>query len=89
MTFQIADVNKPLGSVRAMLVAGNKVVFERRNSYIADKSGKVRTAIQARNVACVFDLWMPKVNNDPIKSVNTGRYQALIEEENDKGDFVE
>ena len=28
MTFQIADVTKPLGAVRAMLAAGNKVVFE-------------------------------------------------------------
>ena len=27
MTFQIANVTKPLGSVRAMLDAGNKVIF--------------------------------------------------------------
>ena len=32
MTFQIANVTKPLGAVRAMLAAGSKVVFETGNS---------------------------------------------------------
>ena len=34
MTFQVGNVTKPLGAVRAMLAAGNKVVFESGNSYI-------------------------------------------------------
>ncbi len=34
MTFQIANVTKPLGSVRAMLDAGNNVILQKGNSYI-------------------------------------------------------
>ena len=88
MTFQIADVTKPLGSVRAMLDAGNKVVFERGNSYIMDKTGRIKTAIHERTGAFVFDLWMPKAKEGSIMNVNTGRFQALMEEENDNEDFV-
>ena len=88
MTFQIADVAKPLGSMRAMLDAGNEVVFEGGNSYITDKTDRVKTAIQERNGAFVFDLWMPKVKNESIMNVNTGRFHALMEEENDNEDFV-
>ena len=71
-----------------MLDAGNMVVFERGNSYVTDKTGKVKTAMQERNGAFVFDLWIPKVKNESITGINTGRYQAFIEEENDNGDFA-
>ena len=54
MTFQIADVTKPLGSAKAMLEAGNKVVFEKGNSYIMDRSGKIKTRIEERNGASGF-----------------------------------
>ena len=43
VTFQVADVTKPLGAVRAMLAAGNKVVFESGNSYIQDKTRTIKT----------------------------------------------
>ena len=88
MTFQIADVAKPLGSVRAMLDAGNKLVFEKGNSYISEKSGKVKTTIQERNGAFVFDLWMPKGKEGAIANVNANRYQALMEEDEGNEDFV-
>jgi hypothetical protein len=79
MTFQVADVTKPLGAVRAMLAAGNKVVFESGNSYIQDKTGTIKTPIEERNGAFVFDIWRPKMRDNPVNTVNTGRYQALME----------
>ena len=89
MTFQIADVTKPLGAVRAMLAAGNKVVFEAGNSYIQDKTRTIKTPIEERNGAYVFDIWRPKSMNGPSSAINTGRYQAVIEaHDNDNKDFV-
>ena len=81
MTFQVADVTKPLGAVRAMLAAGNKVVFESGNSYIQDKTRTMRTPIEERNGAFVFDIWRPKGAGNNGNTVNTGRYQALMEVE--------
>ena len=79
MTFQIANVTKPLGAVRAMLAAGNKVVFEAGNSYIQDKTRTIKTPIEERNGAYVFDIWRPKAPVNQGDVVNTGRYQALME----------
>jgi hypothetical protein len=79
MTFQVADVTKPLGAVRAMLAAGNKVVFESGNSYIQDKTRTIKTPIEERNGAFVFDIWRPKAASNQVNAVNTGRYQALME----------
>ena len=79
MTFQVADVTKPLGAVRAMLAAGNKVVFESGHSYIQDKTRTIKTPIEERNGAFVFDIWRPKSSNSNGNTVNTGRYQALME----------
>ena len=81
MTCQIANVTKPLGSVRAMLDAGNKVIFQTGNSYIEDKSGRVRTLIEERNGAFVFDLWKPKHSDNHAGEIHTGRFQALMEDE--------
>ena len=39
------------------------------------------TAIDERGGAYVFDMWIPKGNNEN-QSANTGRYQALMEEDN-------
>ena len=83
MTFQIANVTKPLGAVRAMLAAGNQVVFEAGNSYIQDKTRTIKTTIEERNGAFVFDIWRPKVSNNQVNVVNTGRYQTLMGGHND------
>jgi hypothetical protein len=86
MTFQIADVTKPLGAVRAMLAAGNKVVFESGHSYIQDKTRTIKTPIEERNGAYVFHIWRPKAAGN---AVNTGRYQALMEvEDGGNGGFA-
>ena len=89
MTFQIANVTKPLGVVRAMLAAGNKVVFETGNCYIQDKTRTIKTPIEERNGAYVFDLWRPKCPVNQERTINTGRFQALMEnEENGNEGFV-
>ena len=79
MTFQIANVTKPLGAVRAMLASGNKLVLKTGNSYIQDKPRTIKTPIEERNGAYVFDIWRPKTSVNQGNTVNTGRYQALME----------
>ena len=77
MTAQVAEVTKPLGSVRAFVRAGNRVVFDAGGSYIQNKTTGVKTDIEDRNGAYVFDLWIPRGHCET--QVNTGRYQALME----------
>ena len=62
-----------------MLAAGNKVVFESGNSYIQDKTRTIKTPIEERNGAFVFDIWRPKASVNYDKSANANRYQALME----------
>ena len=85
MTAQVAEVTKPLGSVRAFVKAGNRVVFDNGGSYIQNKATGIKTAIEDRNGAYVFDLWIPRANQE--NQVNTGRYQALMEREEDNQDM--
>ena len=81
MAMQVCEVTKPLGSVRAMVKAGNKVVFDEGGSYIIHKASGVKTAIEDRNGAFVFDIWVPR-GNDQRSSGYQGKYfQALQEEE--------
>ena len=49
ITFQIADhITQPLGSVRRLCEAGNRVVFDDK-SYIENKATGLKTPIQLRN----------------------------------------
>ena len=84
MTAQVAEVTKPLGSVRAFVKAGNKVVFDNGGSYIQNKTTGVKTIIEDRNGAYVFDLWIPR-DNKPSGSGQqgySGKYWgALVEQE--------
>jgi hypothetical protein len=82
MAFQIANVTKPLGAVRAMLDAGNKVIFDRPNSYIVNKATKSIVPIDERNGAFVFDIWIPKGVN------NSNRFQALAVDNKETEDFA-
>ena len=86
MTMQVAEVTKPLGSVRAMVKAGNKVVFDNGDSYILNKATGVKTRMEDRNGAFVFDIWVPKGNNSSEQQQGyKGNYwQALAEEDEDK-----
>ena len=59
MTFQVAGVNGPLGSVRKICKEGNRVVFDEEGSYIEDKKTGMITRI--RDEAGVYVLKL-KVN---------------------------
>ena len=84
MSMQVCDVTKPLGSVRAMVDAGNRVVFDRGNSYIQHKGTGMTTKIEERGGAYVFDMWVPRTGSSrQVNQVSTGRYDALKEEGND------
>jgi len=90
MTFQIANVTKPLGSVRAMLDAGNRVVFDRDDkgnpaSFIMNKKTKATIPINERNAAFVLDLWTPAAKSSTLMTSNANRFQALEEYEDDEG----
>ena len=82
---QVAEVTKPLGSVRAMVKAGNMVVFDDGDSYIVNKATGVKTVIEDRNGAFVFDIWVPKGNDEQRQQTNTGYqgkyWQALVEDD--------
>ena len=61
----MADVNKVLGSVREMVRAGNKVVFDQDMSgkccsYLEHKSTGKRTAIHENNGNFEFTIKVPK-----------------------------
>ena len=46
MSMQVCDVTKPLGSVRAMMRAGNRVILDSDDSYICNKETGVITNIK-------------------------------------------
>ena len=58
MTFQVADINKPLASVSKICKKGHRVVFDDDGSYIEHKSTKKRTMIRERNGVYVLDAWV-------------------------------
>ena len=60
MNFRVAEVTKPLMSVKSIVDRGNKVVFEREGSYIQnEKSGEKVNLIQANGV---YVLEIPAAN---------------------------
>ena len=79
MCMQVAEVTKPLGSVRAYVRAGNRVVFDAGGSFIQNKATGMRTNIEDRNGAYVFDLWIPRTEKE--KRISTGSFDALLKEE--------
>ena len=81
MTMQSADVTKALGSVYRWVKAKNMVVFDEDSegvstSYIYNKVTGAVTAMPERNGAYGFDMWVPRAQDS---GPNTGRYQALLE----------
>ena len=94
MTFQIADhITHPLGSVRRLCEAGNRVVFD-KESYIENKATGLKTPIQLRNGEFMMDLYVRRDGKKPTL-VNSGRFQALMEtleegnEEEEEGENCE
>ena len=56
MTFQVAGVNKALGSVSKMVHSGNRVVFDKSGSYIENVRSKDRLWLREDNGVYVLDM---------------------------------
>ena len=86
MSMQVCDVTKPLGSVRAMLQAGNRVIFDDKGSFIENKATGIRTNIEDRNGVFMFDIWVPRDSgqqgsSQPQNGYNGKYFQALVDGE--------
>ena len=57
MTAQVADVSKALLSVKKIVAAGNKVVFD-DSSYIEDKNTGDRTWLHEENGMYMLRMWV-------------------------------
>ncbi len=56
MTFRVADVTKPLASVKRICDQGNRVVFDGPNSHIEHKTSGWRTPMREENGVYVLDV---------------------------------
>lgn len=68
VTFQVAEVNTPLGSVRRLCEVGNLVVFEGKEGecFIENLKTGFKIAIVMRNGMCWIDTWIKKDGSRPI-----------------------
>ena len=91
MGMQVGEVTKALGSARAMMRAGNRVVLDSDGSYVYNKGSGVKTKIEDRNGSFQFDIWVPRANASQGQSSSSaqgyqGKYfQALVEDEDNAG----
>ena len=60
ITAQVCDVNKALLSVKKVMSAGNKVVFDSEGSYIEDKVTKERMWMTEEKGMFLLKMWVPK-----------------------------
>ena len=60
LTAQVCDVNKALLSVKKVVSAGNRVVFDDSGSYIEDKATGELMWLQESNGMYKLKLWIPK-----------------------------
>ena len=61
INFEVADVNKPLASLRKIVKKGHRIVLddaEGAGGYIEHKASKERTAVYVENDVYKFDLWV-------------------------------
>ena len=56
MTFQVAKVNKALGSVHRMVKAGNRVVFELEGSYVQNTTTENKLWLEETDGVYVLPL---------------------------------
>ena len=60
MTAQVCDVNKPLLSVRKVVQAGNRVIFEPKGGYIEDVESGERLNMKLQGGMYVLKMWARK-----------------------------
>jgi hypothetical protein len=70
MAFQVAKVRGPLGSVRRICEAGNRVVFDEEGSYIENKVSKKRVKIDKVKGVYLLKLWVKKEEPQGVNSVS-------------------
>ena len=59
MIFQAAGVAKPLGSVKKMLQAGHRVVFDSDMSYILNKATGEKNVLREEDGTFMLGVWVP------------------------------
>ena len=59
MVFQAAGVAKPLGSVKKMLQAGHRVVFDSEASFILNKATGETNVLREEDGNFMLDVWVP------------------------------
>jgi hypothetical protein len=59
MVFQAAGVAKPLGSVKKMLQAGHRVVFDSDMSFILNKCTGEVNMLREDDGNFMLDVWVP------------------------------
>ena len=64
MTFQVAEVSRPLTSVGEVCDKGNLVVFGPRGGYIMSLTGGSRTRFQRHGGIYELDLWLDESAGD-------------------------
>ena len=97
MTWQVADVKKPLASVGRMCDAGNDAVFTHDGGYVVpkeymeevigslDRMGRSTLKMKRENGVYNFNLWVPK----PPQEVSTkNRFEVLQDLDEEVSDFV-
>ncbi len=60
MTCQVCDVKGPLGSVRRICQAGNRVIFDDNQSFIENKATGIKTPITQENGMYYLNVWVKK-----------------------------
>ena len=60
LTVQVCDVNKALMSVRKMVNAGNRVVFEPEGGYIENVTSGSRIAMTDKGGMYTIKMWVQK-----------------------------
>ena len=60
ITAQVADVNTALLSVRKMIKAGHRVVFDDEGSYIEDKESGEWMELRDNGTMFILKLWCKK-----------------------------
>ena len=68
ITFQVADVKGPLGSVRRFCEAGNIVVFDDKGGSIINKNSGAKTDFGIEKGVYTLNLWVPREGENSSSS---------------------
>ena len=66
VTFQVADVSRPLVSVSKVCEMGNRVVFGANGGYILNLETGAATQFVKKDGIYVFNMWIPPLSGSPF-----------------------